>query len=95
MKKTILALTIFLTACAGPSGDDGANGKDAVIEVIDPCGDGPNYDEVVLRLADRSLIAYFQNGTQRFLVKLTPGTYVTTDAQQCTFQVDNDLNIVY
>lgn len=75
----------------GLPGMDGRNGVDAIVEVIDPCGNNPNqFDEVILRLHDGSLLAYFEgHGNDRFLSIIGNGSYRTTDAQQCYFTVTN------
>jgi hypothetical protein len=76
----------------GTDGINGVDGKNAVIEVIDPCGNSPDVDEVLLRLADRSIVAwYYQKG----LAVLGPGSWVTTDSSQCAFYIDNDLNVTW
>lgn len=78
----------------GTDGIDGTNGQDAdlpdstVTEVIDPCGDGPGFDEVLLVLADGSIVAYFA-GVGGFLAVLDCNqNYVTTDTQACMFRVN-------
>ena len=67
-----------------------------VVSTIDFCGDAPNkVDEVGLKLSDGSVIVYFENGGKRFLTKLYPGNFTTTDGTNCHFTVDNNLNISY
>lgn len=57
-----------------------------VIDLIDPCGDGPGYDEVLVRMSNGDLVAYFEQGSNRFLTVLTRNAYYrTTDAQGCNF----------
>jgi hypothetical protein len=65
-----------------------------IVAVIDPCGDGPGFDEVILQLADGTLIAYFESGSRRHLSILGPGNYQTTDQQQCLFSVDSNLEVL-
>ena len=63
---------------------------------IDPCGAHSGYDEVLLRLSNGSLVAYFkENGHYEFLSVLTPGMYRTTDRQRCLFEVKNDGSVVW
>jgi archaellum component FlaC len=69
-------------------------GHDSVVEFIDPCGDGPGFDEVILKTASGKLVAYFENGGNRFLSELDPGKYMTTDQQGCIFSVDSGLNVI-
>ena len=61
-----------------------------VVEMIDPCGPSQfAYDEVLFKLSDGSIIAYFENGNNRFLTKIPDGDYRTTDQQRCFFSVDD------
>lgn len=69
--------------------------RTSVVEVIDPCGDGPGYDEVLIRLSDGNIVAYFESGSNRFLSLLQPGSYRTTDATNCNFTVDNNKKVCY
>lgn len=77
----------------GKDGIDGQDGADApptpytVTELIDPCGDAPGYDEVLMRLHNGLLVAHFASGTKQFLTVIGPGTYMTTDGTACTFTV--------
>jgi hypothetical protein len=74
----------------GLPGMDGRNGVDAVVEIIDPCGDNPGqFDEVLLRLSTGELLAYFESGSNRFLSLIGNGSYSTTDSQHCHFTVNN------
>jgi hypothetical protein len=66
-----------------------------VIKFIDPCGDSSSYDEVILRMSSGELVAYFEDGSRRFLSILSPGVYQTTDAQKCIFKVTNDMEVVW
>lgn len=76
----------------GQDGEDGADGQNApptaytVTELINPCGDGPGHDEVLLRLANGQIIAHYAGGGNlQFLAVLSPGSYVTTDSPACAF----------
>jgi hypothetical protein len=81
----------------GRDGVDGTDGRDGidltpgaytVTELIDPCGDGPSFDEVLLRLANGQVMAHYAGGGNlQFLTVLAPGSYVTTDQQACRFNV--------
>lgn len=84
----------------GTDGVDGADGQDAVlpdtsvVEIIDPCGPSGGFDEILLALADGSIVAYFA-GVSGFLTVLKCGrSYVTTDAEACSFKLDNECNYV-
>lgn len=83
----------------GVNGQDGADGQDApptaysVVELINPCGDGPGFDEVLLRLANGSIIAHYADGNKQFLATIGPGNYVTTDGQSCHFTIDSSMGV--
>jgi hypothetical protein len=67
------------------NGTDGDDGTFAISEVLDPCGDGPGADEVVLVFATGEWIAWYSG---LGLSILAPGgSYQTTDQQACTFSV--------
>jgi hypothetical protein len=56
--------------------------------MIDPCGDGPGFDEVILRLGNGGLMAHFAGGGNlQFLTVLPDGNYITSDNQACYFTV--------
>ena len=74
----------------GTNGDDGLDGIDgldgsAPFKIVDPCGDGPGADEVVLVFESGEILAWYKN---LGLSELQEGlTYVTTDQQKCKFKV--------
>lgn len=74
----------------GTDGVDGHDGTSSIINIIDPCGDsGSGPDEILLVMADGSIIAWYKN---LGLSILTQGvTYITTDSQQCRFRVLNGM----
>lgn len=67
------------------------------VEIIDPCDDlAGQYDEVLIRIDDGRLVAYFESGGTRFLTVLIPNVaYRTTDAQACNFHIDSFNQVVY
>lgn len=70
--------------------------QESIVELIDPCGDNPGqYDEVLIRTSSNKLIAFFEQGGQRFLSVLEAGSYRTTDTQQCLFNVDSNGVVTY
>lgn len=69
-------------------------GYENIVEFIDPCGDGSGFDEVLLRTSSGQLVAYFQQGGNRFLTLLEPGNYRTTDNQRCNFTITSDFEVV-
>lgn len=80
----------------GPQGGVGSSGADAILEVINPCGDDPAHDEVILRLSGGRLLAHYSSGGKQFLTLLQANTtYSTTDGHACTFTVDSAMNISY
>lgn len=75
-------------------GDDAPPTPYTVVGLIDPCGDGPGFDEVLLQLADGSLMAHYAGGGNlQFLTVLSPGNFVTTDSQACHFTVAGDMGV--
>lgn len=88
--------TLLLHGQNGANGQDGQDGQDGadapptaytVVDMINPGGDGPGFDEVLLRLANGQLVAHFSSGGLQFLTILSPGNYVTTDAGAVPFTV--------
>lgn len=77
----------------GVDGADGAPGLNALVEVIDPCGQESSYDEVLFRFSDGNLYAVYASGNKIHLTELVPGTYITTDGTDCTFTVTEDLEV--
>jgi hypothetical protein len=78
---------------AGEKGDQGENGQDAIIEVIDPCGDKNNsVDEVLFRLATGEIAAWYKDVGLVVLEKNVK--YVTTDSQACKFKINNNGQVV-
>lgn len=84
----------------GQDGMDGQDGQDApvspfqIVEVIDPCGKQTAFDEVILRMANGQLVAFFASHGG-FLAILGPGTYMTTDGTSCIFKVHADLTVTW
>lgn len=77
-------------------GNDAAVSAHMITELIDPCGDNPNqFDEIILKLHDGSFVAYFENGSNRFLSTIGNGNYQTTDAQSCQFSITNNNEISF
>jgi hypothetical protein len=74
---------------------NGKDGKDAIIEVIDPCETETKYDEVFFRFSDDNLYAVYHDKGKTHLVELIPGNYVTTDGTDCKFEVTTDLEVVW
>lgn len=81
------------------NGVDGADGQDApptpytVTGLIDPCGKQGQFDEVLLRLANGSLLAHYASGSNQFLVVIGPGNYKTTDGTNCFFSINSNMEI--
>jgi len=76
---------------------NGTNGVDApptaftVTGLINVCGDNPGADEILLRLADGTVIAHYAGGGNlQFLAALSPGSYTTTDSSPCNFTLAAD-----
>ena len=62
---------------------------DTVTEMIDPCGASPGYNEVLLRTGSGKTVAYFEQGSKRFLSVIGQGSYQTTVASACLFTVNS------
>ncbi len=83
------------------NGQKGKDGKDApdsayqITETIDPCGKQSSYDEVILRLANKQLLAHFSTGDKQFLVLIGSGNYVTTDGTNCAFTVHENMSVTW
>lgn len=60
--------------------------NEAIVEIIDPCGDSNGVDEVLFVLSSGEVVAWYQN---LGLAILNNGSYVTTDNQACNFTVNN------
>ena len=72
----------------GSNGIDGTNGLDGnLVALIDPCGDGPGEDEILIETDTGQFIAWYRN---LGLVLLTENVnYITTDSQKCKFKIVN------
>lgn len=62
------------------------------VGLLDPCGDAPGrYDEIFLKLSNGTILASFSDNVSglntRFSV-LSPGTYQTTDGDNCIFTIN-------
>jgi collagen type VII alpha len=79
----------------GSDGTDGTVGAYSIVGMIDPCGDQPGFDELLLRLADGSLIAHYSHGNKQFLTVIGPGSYQTTDGHSCNFTVTQTLDVTW
>jgi hypothetical protein len=72
----------------GTDGIDGIDGRDgSLIEIVDPCGDGPGVDEILIKLDDGSFLAWYQDLGLTILAENTQ--YRTTDNQRCKFEIVN------
>jgi len=64
-----------------------------ISDIVDPCGNGPGHDEVIIVFADGAAIAWYKN---LGLVALSEFTaYVTTDAQHCRFEIQHGQVVDY
>jgi hypothetical protein len=70
----------------GPQGESGENGTPGtLISIVDPCGDGPSVDEVVLIFSDGTVLVWYQNIGLSVLIENVH--YVTTDQDACRFKI--------
>lgn len=83
----------------GTNGSNGVNGEDSesYFTILDPCGNAPGLnDQILLKLADGTVISSDRDnngGKNTRLARLEPGTYLTTDGDNCTFSIDMQGNI--
>jgi hypothetical protein len=70
--------------------------QESVVAIVDPCPtvSSTGYREYFFKMKSGKLVAYFENGNQRFLTTLTPGNYRTTDSRACNFSVDAN-NVIH
>jgi hypothetical protein len=81
---------------AGAKGQPGQPGADAVIEVIDPCGNESGHDEILIRLSNGKIYGSLAGAKKRdYLVEMLPGDYVTSDEQQCKYVVTETGEVVW
>lgn len=95
---------IGLTGNVGATGAQGIPGQDAPINpydpvgLVDPCGTNPSiHNEVFIRLYNGLLLASFSdniNGYNTRFTVLSPGTFQTTDGDNCIFTVTNTYQII-
>lgn len=88
----------------GHDGHDGEDGHNASmtpftpVSLINPCGDASGIiDEVFIRLNNGIILASFSqnsNGNNTRLASISPGSYVTTDGDNCYFSVNSNLDII-
>jgi len=74
-------------------GDDAPVVPLSLTEILDPCGPQTTYDEVLLRLANGTILASFSqnvNGLNTRFVVIPPGTYQTSDGTNCIFTINPD-----
>ena len=86
------------TGSQGPAGQSAPVTPFSAVTIVDPCGDKSGvYDEVLLKLADGTILASFSddvNGKNTRFSLLNPGSYMTTDSSRCFFTIDSNMNIV-
>lgn len=79
----------------GPAGQNAPPTPYTPIGLENPCGDAPSVaDEIFIRMANGDLIASYGTGNSVRFAVLTPGNYVTTDGDNCTFTIAADGSII-
>lgn len=61
------------------------------IEIIELCDEG---GEILLRLIDGTLIGHYSSRDDNFLFRANPGVYITTDGENCLFEITDDLEVI-
>lgn len=94
-----------LTVCNGLNGTNGIDGASAApsaftpVTLLNPCGDAPGiYDEVFMKLSNGTVLVSFSDdwtGHNTRLSVITPGTYQTTDGDNCIFTINVSGNFTY
>lgn len=76
----------------GIQGLPGAPGANSIIEVINPCGQQSNYDEVFFRFSNNLVYAVYADilANSIHLVQMVAGNWVTTDGTGCYFTFTSD-----
>lgn len=70
------------------------NNSYMITEIIDPCGPEGQFDEVIFKTFNGTLIAHYSQGNKQFLTILSPGDYITTDGTMCHFTVSEDNEVI-
>lgn len=61
-----------------------------IVDLIDPCGQEADFDEVLLKLYNGQYLVHFSHGGKQFLSTIGTGSYVTTDGTNCHFTINQD-----
>jgi hypothetical protein len=72
----------------GPAGNDAPPTAYTPTALLNPCGDAAGIaDEVLIQLADGTIVASYGSGNAVRFATLTNGNYITTDGDACYFTV--------
>lgn len=100
--NTVLELSeVTQTAvlCNGLNGTNAPPTAFTPVAIVNPCGDAPGIDdEVFLKLSNGTLLwseSQTVSGNNTRLSLSRPGTWVTTDGDNCVFTLDSSFNITY
>jgi hypothetical protein len=80
----------------GANGTDGRDGKDlspgayTIVDIVNPCGEQGDYDEVLLQLANGQILTHYSHGNKQFLSLIGPGSYQTSDGYACNFTINSN-----
>lgn len=71
----------------GPQGDPAPSSPMNIHSFVDPCGNGPGFDEIVIKTVGGQFIALGKQGNNFFLQLLSNGNYTTRDQQSCNYTI--------
>jgi len=91
MKFTCLMLLVLLTSCG--KDNQGVQTPENTVEytTFDPCGDDSRYEDNLLYKSDLGIFAFMPVNGKSVLVQLTDGWYVTSEGQNCYFEVRGNI----
>lgn len=84
--------------CDGIDGENTSLTDYTFVEIIIPCDNIEPYSEILFRMANGQLVASFSDSLGGAFTRLSiivPGTYQTSDKNNCVFQVSEDNEVTW